>query len=156
VFGVLGERVVDARFLDLYAGTGAVGFEALSRGAGSVVFVERHRSAMKIIKENRDSLGVSTEQARLEFGPALRIVRDLARRDEVFDIVWADPPFDRWEEGFEALVLAFERGMVASDGLACLECPERAGIDSLPDDLQVARDLIGGSSRVVLIKKAQR
>jgi 16S rRNA (guanine966-N2)-methyltransferase len=153
-FAVLGDRVEDAAFLDLYAGTGAVGFEALSRGAAAVVFVERHRAAIEIIKANRDALEVPAEQARLEFGPALRIVRDLARRFEVFHIAWADPPFDQWREGLEALAVAFEGGVIADGGIACLECPERADLSALPDGLRIERDLAGGASRLVLMSRS--
>ncbi len=55
-FAVLGEQVIGASWLDLYAGTGAVGFEALSRGAREVLFVEHHRAAARLITANRDTL----------------------------------------------------------------------------------------------------
>jgi 16S rRNA G966 N2-methylase RsmD len=116
------------------------------------VFVERHRSAIKIIKENRDVFEVSDEQARLEYGPALRIVRDLARRDEIFDVAWADPPFEHWEEGLEAVVVAFDGGVIRRDGIACLECPEKARLE-LPESLEIERDLRGGASRLVLLAR---
>jgi 16S rRNA (guanine966-N2)-methyltransferase len=154
VFAVLGDRVYKARFLDIYAGTGAVGFEALSRGANEVVFVERHRAAINIIKANRDALEVPAEQARLEFGPALRMVRDLSRREEPFDVVWADPPFEYWEEGLEVIVHAFGCGVIEASGIACLECPDNAEIENLPDGLCLRRDLSGGASRVVLLSRS--
>ena len=154
-FAVLGNRVHEARFLDIYAGTGAVGLEALSRGAAEVVFVERHRAAIKIIKANRDALDVSAEQARLVTGPALRAVRDLSRRGEVFGVAWADPPFEHWREGLEVLIQAFDGGVIEASGIACLECPEHADLSSLPDGLRVERDLAGGASRVVLMVKVE-
>jgi len=150
-FAVLGDRVVGARFLDLYAGSGAVGFEALSRGALQVVFVERHRSAAKLIQQNRESLEVPVDRARLELGPSIRLVRDLSRRGERFDLAWADPPFERWSEGLEALMAAFELGVIRDQGIACLECPDRAEIVELPRSIRVVRDLAGGASRVVLL-----
>jgi 16S rRNA (guanine966-N2)-methyltransferase len=154
-FAVLGDRIIGARFLDIYAGTGAVGFEALSRGANEVVFVERHRAATKIIKANRDALEVSTAQARLEFGPALRAVRDLSRREQTFDVVWADPPFEQWSEGLEVIIHAFGSGVIKATGIACLECPKNAHIDALPDGLCVRRDLSGGASRVAMIGRVE-
>ncbi len=152
-FTILGDRVREARFLDIYAGTGAVGLEALSRGANTVVFVERHRAAIKIIEANRDALEVSALQARLVTGPALRAVRDLSRRGEVFGVAWADPPFEHWREGLEVLIQAFDVGVIEASGIACLECPERAVVVPLPEDLAVERNLAGGASRVVLISK---
>jgi 16S rRNA G966 N2-methylase RsmD len=69
--------------------------------------------------------------------------------------VWADPPFEIWETGLEALISAFTTGLIATDGVGCLECPERAAVeDLLPDGLEVFRDLKGGASRVVLIRRS--
>lgn len=153
-FSVLGERVVDCTFLDLFAGTGAVGLEALSRGAASAVFVERHRGAARIIVANCAAFGLDDSRARVLVQQAGAAVASLARRAETFDVVWADPPFESWEAGLEAVVRTFEVGLIAADGVACLECPERADVEpALPDELEAFRDLKGGASRVVLIRR---
>ncbi len=148
-FAVLGDRVVGAFVLDLFAGTGAVGLEALSRGAAHAVFVERHRGAAALVDANRASLGAAQQSVVLVM-PASRAVRELARRGECFDLAWADPPFERWQEGLEALALAFELGVLASDAVACLECPARVAVEHR--GLEVVRDLAGGASRLVLLK----
>ena len=154
-FAVLGDRVSDANFLDLYAGTGAVGLEALSRGARSVVFVERHRAAAHLIKENSASFDLTTDRAQLMVRGAAAAVDQLARRGDSFDIAWADPPFDAWGEGLEVVLKLFEIGLLSTGALACLECPTKADVaGSLPSDLQIARDLAGGASRVVMIETA--
>lgn len=92
LFSILGERVRDARFLDLFAGTGANGLEALSRGAHQAVFIESARQALALIRENIE---------RLEFAEACVVVNGslpgaLARvaGSEPFDIVFADPPYE--------------------------------------------------------------
>jgi len=152
-FAVLADRVHDSRFLDLFAGTGAVGFEALSRGARSVVFVEKHRGAATLIEMNSASFDLTTDRAELTVCGAAATVDQLARRGDSFDIAWADPPFECWREGLDVLVAAFDSGLLNATGLACLECPAKADVaGSLPSSLQIARDLAGGASRVVMIE----
>ena len=152
VFAVLGDRVQDARVLDLFAGSGAVGFEALSRGARTTVFVDKHHSAIRLISSNGSDLGVGSDRARILELRAAEALDRLVRAGEIFDLVWADPPFESWEEGVEAVVAAFDRGLLEAGATACLECPAQAEVaGALPDTLRIERDLGGGASRVVLI-----
>jgi 16S rRNA (guanine966-N2)-methyltransferase len=149
---VLGERVVDVHFLDLYAGTGAIGFEALSRGAYQVVFVEHDRRAVSLIESNRAALAADASTARVLMRPTLRAIEELARHGERFGLAWVDPPFESWLEGIEAVALAFESGILEPHAVACLECPDKAGVAlQLPPSLRIERDLKGGASRLVLI-----
>jgi 16S rRNA (guanine966-N2)-methyltransferase len=153
-FAVFGEAVHDARFLDLFAGTGSVGLEALSRGAGSAVFVDRHRSAARLIRQNCAAFGLEADRVLVLVRPALAAVKELAARGERFSLAWADPPFESWREGLDALEAAFSIGLLGVEATACLECPERAGVEAnLSQDLRVARDLTGGASRLVMIEK---
>lgn len=152
VFAVLGDRVRDARFLDLFAGTGAIGLEALSRGARSVVCVESHRSAARLIRTNCSNLDLDEGLLRLIVRPALEAVRELSKSGEHFEIAWADPPFESWRSGLEALAAAMSSGLLTGDALACLECPAKADVEgTLPPNLEIVRDLDGGASRVVMI-----
>ena len=151
-FAVLGEQVPGARVLDLFAGTGAVGLEALSRGARAVVLVERHRAAASLIRANLQDLAVTEQQARLLVRPAQQAVRELARAEKQFQLAWADPPFEQWQQGLEALVLAFELALLAADAIACLECPAQADLALVSQQLRVTRELGGGASRVLLLQ----
>lgn len=152
-FAVLGPRVDGARVLDLFAGTGAIGIEALSRGAASAVFVEAHASAVKLIRANIESLDVDDDRIRVLNRPALAAVAELARRGQGFDLVWADPPFEHWTAGLDALAAVVEAGLVDDRATLCLECPAGAAVASLlPRCLAVERDLAGGASRVVLLR----
>ena len=92
LFNILGPRVEGAVFLDAYAGTGAVGIEALSRGAARAIFIERSKSTGKVILENLASLGIR-DRALLLTGPAASM---LARYKA--DIVFLDPPYERKTE----------------------------------------------------------
>jgi len=90
LFGSLGARVPEARVLDLYAGSGAVGIEALSRGADHATFVEHHRPAAQTIRQNLERTGF-TGEATVEVGDVLRF---LAATHETWDVVVLDPPYE--------------------------------------------------------------
>jgi 16S rRNA (guanine966-N2)-methyltransferase len=155
-FAVLGDRTEGAAVLDLFAGTGAVGLEALSRGASRVVFVERHRAAVRLLEANRDTLCDSPGRTRVMHRPAREAVDELARIGERFQLAWADPPFESWTDGLDALVAAFVTGVLEPTATACLECPERADVlAAIPRWLEVERDLAGGASRVVLLARRE-
>jgi 16S rRNA (guanine966-N2)-methyltransferase len=87
---ILGQALGDARVLDLFAGTGALGLEALSRGAASVTFVELNPPSLKALEQNISALGVG-EAARVHRGDALRYAERLP--ELAFDLVLADPPY---------------------------------------------------------------
>lgn len=87
LFSSLGERVVDARVLDLYAGSGSIGLEALSRGAADAVFVENDREAFAVLGRNLEVVGLGGTPVRAEVEAFLRL--DSAR----YDLVFVDPPY---------------------------------------------------------------
>jgi 16S rRNA (guanine966-N2)-methyltransferase len=89
-FSILGERVAGATVLDLFAGSGALGLEALSRGAKRVEFVELLPGSLAALKANVAALGVS-ERVRIRRGDALRIAARLA--EGAYDVALADPPY---------------------------------------------------------------
>jgi 16S rRNA (guanine(966)-N(2))-methyltransferase RsmD len=91
LFGILGDRVIDARVLDLYAGSGSVGIEALSRGAASCAFVEHDRRAVAAIRENLERAGVA-ERASVHAVDVLRYL-DLSM-DDRFELAFMDPPYE--------------------------------------------------------------
>ena len=93
LFDVMGPAVAGSRVLDLFAGTGAVGIEALSRGAARVVFVERDPAALRALRQNLAALGASRAVARVLAGDVLRTVADLGAQEGAFDLVFIDPPY---------------------------------------------------------------
>ena len=86
-----------ARVLDLYAGTGALGIEALSRGAASVVFVERARASLDALRRNLAALGLGGS-VRIVARDVAAAVADLGRAGELFDLVLLDPPYETGED----------------------------------------------------------
>ena len=93
LFGILGERVIDARVLDLYAGSGAVGIEALSRGATHATFVEKGRVALAAIVENLRHTGLG-DAASVRGEDVGRFLKAGATGDDRFDLVVLDPPYE--------------------------------------------------------------
>jgi 16S rRNA (guanine966-N2)-methyltransferase len=136
LFNILGERVVGARFVDAFAGTGAVGIEALSRGAKEVVFIEKHAPAAALIKKNLESLEVRAG-ARILPVDALHGLeifgKENSRATGFPAIVFLDPPYGNAEDYDRVLsflgsaTLLEEGGLVIAEHRRNFELPEAAG-----------------------------
>src|SRR5580693_4049272 len=92
LFDILGTRVVGARMLDLYAGAGTVGFEALSRGAAAVTFVERHREALALIAKTADRFGCR-DRCRIVGADVRRWLRGATAETAAADLCYVDAPY---------------------------------------------------------------
>jgi 16S rRNA (guanine966-N2)-methyltransferase len=116
LFNILSRRVPDARFLDMFAGTGGVGIEALSRGAAEVVFCETAAKAVRVIHENLAHTDLS-EWAHVLHTDAFAYI---AGCEEVFDIIYVAPPQYRrmWSD---ALLALDERPLLAPDGIVVVQ-----------------------------------
>ncbi len=97
LFNVLGDVVRGAVFVDCYAGSGAVGLEAVSRGAATVVFLEQSQAALRVLHENIAALGVEA-RSRVVEGPVDRGLRRLAAENLEPGVVFLDPPYAAAEE----------------------------------------------------------
>jgi len=143
IFNVLAPRMPGARFLDGYAGTGAVGIEALSRGAAHVTFVERDPRAVRLIEANLARCGVADRYA------IIRAAFAAARldADEPFDLVFLDPPYGAGE-----LAAALDAaGRLAAPGT--LVIVEHARRDPAPERrgaLARTREIVSGDSALAL------
>jgi 16S rRNA (guanine966-N2)-methyltransferase len=136
LFNVIADRVAGSYFVDLFAGTGAVGIEALSRGARKVVFIEKHGPAAALIKKNLETLQV-TEGAQVLAVDAVHALEVLAKTNSAVnsnpDIVFLDPPYGNAGDydrvltclGCEALL--HEGSLVIAEHRRNFELPESAG-----------------------------
>lgn len=135
VFSMLGD-LDGAAVLDLFAGSGALGIEALSRGAERAVFVERDRSATAVLRANLERLALSPEQAEVRAVDVLAAMRAASTRRETYDLVLIDPPYRR------AAVLGPELSavlpaLINPGGRVVTESDRRAPLDL---DLHLARE----------------
>jgi 16S rRNA (guanine966-N2)-methyltransferase len=127
LFGMLGE-LEGAAVLDVFAGAGALGIEALSRGATGAVFIERDPGAVRVLKDNLAALGLDPAQAQVRRADALRALRAARAREETYDLLFIDPPYGQareWGPKLSAVVPSLLRPaariVVESDRRAPLE-----------------------------------
>jgi len=120
---ILRNDLPGARCLDLFAGTGAVGLEFLSRGSVSCVFVENDGAACRVIEQNLAKLGLRGA-GRVIHSDAIQAARRLGARGDVFDVIFADPPY-RYELSSQLLRAIEEAGIVAPGGVVIIESSKR-------------------------------
>lgn len=138
LFSILQTRIADSNFLDLFAGTGAIGFEAASRGAKRVISVEGHRETAEAIKEASEQFGVS-DRVTVVSAP---VDRALYRLEGPFDIVYADPPYDN-EVPLQMFRLLLERELLAPDALVIFEHSARTILPEIPGYRSVREEVYG-------------
>jgi 16S rRNA (guanine966-N2)-methyltransferase len=124
LFALLGD-VAGARVLDLFAGTGALGIEALSRGAAHALFVERDERALRALRENLRSLKLGAAEAEVRAADALAALRSARGRSETYDLVFIDPPYGRARE-LEADLVELLPPLLASGARVVAESERRA------------------------------
>jgi len=129
LFSILGDRVRDARVLDLYAGSGALGLEALSRGASAATFVDSAPAAIRALRANLAALAAQAEVARAD---ALRWLRGASAAARQYDLVFLDPPYRRAGE-LGARLSAALVPVLAEGALVVAEADRRAPLElSIP------------------------
>jgi len=136
LFDVLGNLVIDARFVDLFAGTGAVGIEALSRGASEVIFIEKHPPTMVLLKKNLESLEIRSG-VRMITKDALHALDQLANEPSAatarISMLFLDPPYAERSQYSEILsflgesCLLAEGAVVIAEHLRSFDLPETFG-----------------------------
>ena len=134
----------DLRIADLFAGSGALGFEALSRGAAHVTFVENGSAAAALIKRNAVKLGA--DHVQIFGGSALALPRA-----EPFDLIFADPPYTDGS-GTAAVHAVGRAGWLASGGWMSIETSRRDAVD--PADLKVEAERVVGRAKLTLLRRA--
>ena len=141
LFSTLGPRVIDAQVLDLFAGSGALGLEALSRGASGAVFVERSRKTAGFVRANIAAAGFDGV-SQLFMRDAMAALRSLRGSGKRFDLVFLDPPYDTDLLG-QALEVLLEGGLLNPRATIVAE-HRRAKIIECPEDLrQIVRKQYG-------------
>src|ERR1019366_4383225 len=153
LFNILGPAVQGAAFIDLYAGTGAVGIEALSRGARSAYFVEQHAPAAVLIRRNLDSLGIGKEADIL----GVDVVRGLERleaRHTHADFIFLDPPYAAAEEYEKVLEYLGESPLLAPGGRIIAEHLKKRVLPERVGELELARVVAQGDAALSFYRLA--
>jgi 16S rRNA (guanine966-N2)-methyltransferase len=147
IFNVLAPRLRGAHVLDAFAGTGALGIEAISRGASRVTFIDHDPRALRLIEENVAACGVR-EACVIIRGSVARTINalGLSRADEPFDVVLLDPPYDTPPE----VALAGVSGVLATGGIAVIEHARRHESPERIGELSRVRHLSSGDSALSL------
>ena len=139
--------VEGAKVLDVFAGSGAMGLEALSRGATRCVFVERDKAACKVIQRNLEKLRLTGAIVLCQ--EATRALREEAARGRHYDLILVDAPYEDWER-HEAAVGELLPNLLDADGLAVVETSSRVEPE-LPLALVTARRY--GSARITVFRR---
>ncbi len=158
LFDVLGPEIEDAVFVDLFAGSGAVGIEALSRGARRAIFAENHRAAAELLRANLKSLGIPLAGPRDDlsksFGgtaeilarDACAVIEQLAARGTKADFVFADPPYADSAAYGDVLELLGESQLLAAGSRLILEHERRRELPAIAGQLERVRVLEQGTA----------
>ncbi|MGB9813466.1 MAG: 16S rRNA (guanine(966)-N(2))-methyltransferase RsmD [Thermovenabulum sp.] len=150
LFNVLGEKVVNSVFVDIFAGTGAVGIEALSRGARKVYFIEKDYKACKIIKENLNNLGVLKEAIIIK-GEVPGIIFDINPEDD-FDIIFLDPPYKKGLT-LPSIHALQKKGLIKNNTLVIIQCPFDEKVD-LPEGFSVIKEKKYGITKLIFFRRS--
>jgi 16S rRNA (guanine966-N2)-methyltransferase len=127
LFSILGP-IDGARALDLFAGSGALGIEALSRGVASALFVERDPRAVAVVRANLSALGLAAPEATVVAGPARMALRSASLRGDTYDLVFLDPPY-RSAPGLGRELSAALEPLLADGGRVVAESDRRGPLD---------------------------
>jgi 16S rRNA (guanine966-N2)-methyltransferase len=120
LFNVLGPSLEDSLFIDLFAGTGGVGIEAISRGARETIFVESNPKAARLIRENLNTLEIR-EGVELIEAPAIRGLEKMRARHLLADFIFLDPPYEKTSEYLQVLEFLDASHLIAPRGFVIVE-----------------------------------
>jgi 16S rRNA (guanine966-N2)-methyltransferase len=147
VFSILASRFDGARVLDLYAGSGALGLEALSRGAADAVFVEQDSTAARIIRDNIDRVGLGGAVIRRSLPGAIAAVEGR------FDVIFVDPPYANSDGSVSDILEAMDESL-SEDGVIVLHRQARSSVE-IPDFLTCLDDRRYGDAVVTMLERRQ-
>jgi 16S rRNA (guanine966-N2)-methyltransferase len=153
LFNWLTAELRGARCLDLFAGSGALGLEAASRGAGDVILIELNPAAARALDENIEALGLKS--ARVFNANVLNWLQQNASDSKPFDIIFLDPPFDSTLLAETITTLTQQSTLLAEEAMIYIEAPARQTLDSLPDSWQLHRHKTAGDVACYLYRRRQ-
>lgn len=154
LFNILARRIEDCRFLDICAGSGAVGIEALSQGASEVTFVERSRRACEVIEANLNALGIG-RQATIINGDVAAALKQLDKEAKQFDIVFFDPPYASEIHG-QVMSLVGSRDLLSDGAIVILEHRAKSPREAEYGGLRMFRHMKQGESALTFYEASDQ
>src|SRR5262245_7387424 len=148
IFNILGQSVEGATFLDGCAGTGAVGLEAISRGAAEVYFIDQSRKATRIIRDNLESLEIKDGFKVIE----MDLSKALDTLSTRFDIAFIDPPYDREDLYSAALERFGSHELLKPGGILIIEYSKRGTLPESVGSIHLVRSLVQGDAALAFYR----
>jgi 16S rRNA (guanine(966)-N(2))-methyltransferase RsmD len=164
LFNILGPQIEGALFVDCYAGTGAVGIEALSRGARRAIFIEKHAATATHIRENLASLGIIAAACRGADSAEAEIINmdarpglnQLAGRADKIDFLFADPPYADVRRSFDRLAEFAEKSALAASAIVIIEHDSKTKLSELLGSMPRSRLLEQGDSALSFYRNSSK
>jgi 16S rRNA (guanine966-N2)-methyltransferase len=146
LFNILGSRISGSVFMDVFAGTGSIGIEALSRGAGEVLFIENRPEAVRLIRKNLEICGVRSGYRLLD-QDAFATLRHLGRQQFSADILFFDPPY-RFTPHGDLLDIVFRMKIASGDAVCIIEHHAKAEVPESGEGYKCYRVIKQGDKRL--------
>jgi 16S rRNA (guanine966-N2)-methyltransferase len=154
LFDILQARIEGSFFVDAYAGTGAVGIEALSRGARAVAFIEKHRAGTALIRQNLEAFGI-TAGAEVLATDVVAGLGTLAARGAPADILFFDPPYEQTREYERVLEALADSPLVATGSLVIFERQKKYALPAVIGQLARTRSVVQGDAALDFFMRTQ-
>jgi 16S rRNA (guanine966-N2)-methyltransferase len=153
VFSMISEYILNACVLDLFAGSGALGIEALSRGAGECVFIDNDAESVKTVKLNLTKTGL-INKAKIYKNNYENALEILIKKDKKFDIVFLDPPY---YENFliKTLKILSNSDIISNEGIIVAEHLKKDTEINIPEQFTIDRKKRYGDTEILIIKKSK-
>lgn len=147
IFNILSDRIINSKFLDLFAGTGLVGIEALSRGSLKSFFIEKDFNAYKVLKKNINTLELENKSEAFKTNANLF----LNKTDENFDLVYIDPPYKSNSYNDVLQLFSEKKSLLNNESILILEHSTKINLDFL--DFELIKSYKYGDTSISLLKK---
>lgn len=159
LFNWLGQQLHGQVCLDMFAGSGVLGLESLSRGAAHVTFIEAHAQVFRTLKDNLETLGTLPQEPKIELLHLNALNWAKSVGTQKYDVVFVDPPFSDPKILDQALSFVNQLVKPAISSVIYVECPSETAdsviLQALPD-WQIDRQLVAGSAKASLLRKIER
>jgi 16S rRNA (guanine(966)-N(2))-methyltransferase RsmD len=153
LFSMIGPYFNGGNVLDLYAGTGNLGFEAISRGCNHAIFIDQNPKAIQLIHENAQNLNVH-DQIEIYRNDAARALKKLAKRDLLFDYIFLDPPYHLRQ--IEKIITEITlKTLLHPDGIIVIEHEKQYQINPIKSGYQLIKENTHGISTLSILKKGE-